>query len=85
MKNLVFIGYILAFFSSLPTLANAPSTNLNQSLTPQQMKQDVNAWRDWLSRTHPDVNIRISDLPAYESALAKIDKAITQPMTTKHF
>ena len=85
MKNLVFIGYILAFFSSLPTLANALSTNLNQSLTPQQMKQDVNAWRDWLSRTHPDVNIRISDLPAYEAMLAKIDKAITQPMTTKAF
>ncbi|MCC2618010.1 hypothetical protein LJ739_17280 [Aestuariibacter halophilus] len=62
-----------------------PIADLQQTLTAAQMRQDIDAWHQWLHDTHPDPSIRIADMDMFKQRLAGIENSFDGPQTTLQF
>lgn len=56
-----FILVLLCIFGFMVNSASASEhmQSLQNMLTPAQMKEDINAWQEFVNKTHPDLSIRI--------------------------
>ncbi|GAB5382030.1 MAG: hypothetical protein Alis3KO_32720 [Aliiglaciecola sp.] len=85
MKKTIFIILLFVTFSSNTLLANDSIKSLEKILTPEQMNEDLKSWRDWLTNTHPDLNIRIDDLAQFDANIKKITNETVRPANVKTF
>jgi len=85
IKRLILV--LLCVFAFLVNNASATEhmQNLQNMLTPAQMKEDINAWQDFVNNTHPDLSIRIKNTAAFDKSLTAFKQSITKPMSVNEF
>lgn len=63
----------------------SPVQALNKTLTVEQMQQDIDAWQDFITTTHPGLGLRVADPASLSNAINQLKNSLTQPLTTKAF
>ncbi|GLX78280.1 hypothetical protein tinsulaeT_16200 [Thalassotalea insulae] len=58
---------------------------LNKQLSPAKMQQDIDAWREWLSHTHPNLSIRMAKVAAFDQAITTLKASLNTPLTNQEF
>ena len=85
IKRLILVLLCVFAFLVINVLATEHMQNLQNMLTPAQMKEDINAWQGFVNKTHPDLSIRIKNPAAFDKSLTAFKQSITKPMSVNEF
>jgi hypothetical protein len=85
IKRLILVLLCVFAFLVNNVLATEHMQNLQNMLTPAQMKEDINAWQGFVNKTHPDLSIRIKNPAAFDKSLTAFKQSITKPMSVNEF
>jgi len=82
LRSLILILSIGLFSCSLQA---TQLQNLNDILQPQQMREDLNQWLDFLDKTHPDLSYTVANTELFHSRINQLKKSLNKPMTALQF
>lgn len=85
IKRLILVLLCVFAFMANSALASEHMQNLQNMLTPAQMKEDINAWQNFVKKTHPDLSIRIKNIAEFKSSLTAFKQSIIKPMRVNDF
>lgn len=71
--------------TDIETLDTSAITALDILLSVEDMQQDIDAWHDFVTQTHPDLAIRIADTALFEQNIQRIRDELTTPLSVKTF
>lgn len=63
----------------------APYQNLKTTLQPEDLKEDIDLWFDWIHATHPDISYTVKDIDGFYSNIIQIKDSITTPIQVLDF
>ncbi|WP_310554813.1 hypothetical protein [Flavobacterium sp.] len=76
---IIFLNYNTAFSQK------SPYEKLNSEIQPQDLKNDIDYWFDWIHTTHPDLSYSVKDIDKFYKSVTQIKDSITSPLTVLEF
>ncbi|WP_100644124.1 S41 family peptidase [Alteromonas facilis] len=79
-----FIFIFILFINSFNSIAKA-ETDLNKLLQPQEVKQDMDQWIEFIDKTHPQLSYTVENVDAFYSDIETFKESINKPITVLDF
>lgn len=78
---------LLVFFFTYTSAfgQKSPYEKLSSEIQPQDLKNDIDIWLDWIHSTHPDLSYTIKDIDKFYKSVSQIKDSINSPLTVLEF
>lgn len=85
IRKLLAFTCFLIVSSQVGAYKNGRVEQLSTLLQPEQVKEDINQWIQWLNNTHPDLTYTVSDVNGLFKDIEVLKNSIKKPITVKQF